>query len=290
MNKKLNLALPYFLISPYLIVYCIFILFPLLWVFYLSFTNYTPMTSADWVGLKNYKQLLNDTIFFGAFKNTIMFWLFTVIPGMALGLLAATLLNQKIKGVSIFRGLIYLPSVMSGVAVAMTWLWLYNPRGGPINQFLSLLNLQGKDWLKDIHTALPAIIVVGIWMSVGFSMLIYLAGLQGIPAQLYEAAKIDGASRYQQFRMITFPLLRPITFFLFIINTINSFQVFDIVYIMTGGGPANRTTTIVNQIVIAGFEDFNMGYASTLAIFLLFVVALFTFVNYILNPKESDLT
>ncbi len=289
MKSRWNTVLPYLMISPYVFIYLLFILVPLIWVFYMSFTDYNPMKAGVWVGLKNYRQLLNDQIFHAAFRNTMVYWLFTVIPSMALGLSAAIFLNLKTRGVSLFRALIYLPGVMSGVAVAMTWLWLYNPRGGPINGILQTFGITGADWLRNTSTALPAVIVVGIWMGIGYCMIIYLAGLQGIPEQLYEAADIDGASRGRQFISITVPLLKPITFFLFIICTINSFQVFDIVYVMTGGGPANRTNTIVNEIVSTGFRTFNMGYASTIAIFLLLITFLFTAVNYKMNSKQSDL-
>lgn len=290
MKGRLDKILPYLLISPYLIIYVVFILVPLVWVLFLSFTNYSAMNPGEWVGLENYRRMLADNTFFFALRNTGLYWIFTVIPGMAIGLIVANFLSLKLKATPLFRGLIYLPGVMSGVGVAMTWLWLYDPRNGPINKVLEILGITGRDWLSDPAFALPAIIIVGIWIGIGFSMIIYLAGLQGIPEQLYEAASIDGASNLRQFFIIKIPLLKPITFFLFIINTITSFQVFDIVYIMTNGGPANRTTTIVNEIVKRGFEDFAMGYASALAICLLVITLLFTVVNYWFNSKESDLS
>lgn len=289
MKSRWNIVLPYLLISPYLIIYVVFILVPLLWVLYLSFTNYSAMNPGEWVGLDNYKRMFSDNTFFIAIQNTGIYWIFTVIPGMIIGLIAANFLNLKLKASPLFLGLIYLPGVMSGVGVAMTWLWLYDPRNGPINKIVEFLGFAGKDWLMDPTFALPSIIIVGIWIGIGFSMIIYLAGLQGISEQLYEAASIDGASNIRQFFIIKIPLLKPITFFLFIINTITSFQVFDIVYIMTNGGPANRTTTIVNEIVKRGFEDYSMGYASTLAIFLLGITLCFTVINYWFNSRESDL-
>jgi multiple sugar transport system permease protein len=289
MKSRWRSALPYIMISPYLLVYAVFVFIPLLWVFYISFTSYTIMNPGEWIGLDNFQRILTDGIFHSALQNTGLYWIFTVIPSMIIGLIAASFLNTKIKGTSIFRAIIYLPGVMSGVAVAMTWLWIYDPRGGPVNLILNAIGFTGKDWLKDPNMALPAIILIGIWMGIGFSMIIYMAGLQGIPQELYEAASIDGASSIKQFLSITVPLLKPITFFLFIINTITSFQVFDIVYIMTGGGPANTTTTIVNEIVKTGFEKFDMGYASSMSICLLMITLLFTVINYWLNPKESDL-
>lgn len=287
-KSKWSVALPYLMISPYFLIYGIFILIPLGAVFYLSFTNYSIMNPGEWVGLENYRQLFKDPVFMIALKNTSLYWFFSVVPSMIIGLIVAVFLNTKIKAAPLFRGLIYLPGVLSGVAVAMTWKWLYSPNDGPINMILQVFGLSAKDWLKDPSLALPAVIVVGIWMGVGFSMIIYMAGLQGIPEQLYEASSIDGANKLKQFFKITIPLLKPMTLFLFIMNTITSFQVFDIIYVMTGGGPANRTTTIVNEIVTSGFEEYKMGYASALTIFLLGIVLIFTVINFALNSKSEQ--
>ncbi|WP_163537968.1 sugar ABC transporter permease [Gracilibacillus sp. YIM 98692] len=289
MKSKWNSIVPYILISPYAIIYLVFVLIPLIWVFYLSFTNQNIFSAGEWIGIGNYQKAFSDNAFLLSIRNTSFYWLFTVLPSMIIGLVLAVFMNTKIKLAPVFRAIIYLPAVMSGVAVSMTWIWLYSPIGGPIYSFLQSFGLSSKDLLKDPATALPAVIVVGIWISIGFSMIIYTAGLQGIPNELYEAASIDGATSIRKFFQITIPLLRPITFFIFIMTTIASFQVFDIVYVMTGGGPANRTTTIVNEIVRRGFEDFEMGYAATLAIFLLIIVFVFTLVNYIFTPKENDL-
>ncbi|MDF2964038.1 MAG: hypothetical protein K0S39_5773 [Paenibacillus sp.] len=289
MNIRWNRYLPYLLIFPNVSIYIVFVLIPVCWVLYLSFTNFTILDPGQWIGGKNYSRLFNDSIFLRALKNTFLYWLGTVIPTMAIGLILANLLNMKIRGVSIFRAAIYLPGVISSVAVAMAWLWLLEPRVGPVNYVLGLIGLPGANWLQDPNIALESIIIIGIWTGIGYAMIIYLAGLQGIPDHLYEAAEIDGASGVKQFFLITFPLLRPITFFLFITMTIRSFQVFDFVFILTSGGPANATTTIVNEIVKASFQEYRMGYASAIAIVLLLITLIITGINYSVGSKDNDM-
>ncbi|WP_186446191.1 carbohydrate ABC transporter permease [Paenibacillus cremeus] len=284
-----NRLLPYALIFPNVFIYTLFILVPVIWVFYLSFTNFTILNPGRWIGLSNYKVLLGDDTFHMALKNTLLYWLFTVIPTMAIGLVLASFLNTKISGLAAYRSFIYLPGVISSVAVCMTWLWLLDPRRGPINMLLESLKLHGRDWLHEPQTALYSVMIIGIWTGVGYAMIIFLAGLQGIPEHLYEAAMIDGASTLRQFVHITIPLLRPITFFLFITMTIRSFQVFDFVFILTNGGPANTSTTIVNEIVKSSFQDYRMGYASAIAIILLLITLIVTVVNYTVGSKASDI-
>lgn len=288
MNIRWNRMLPYVFIFPNLFIYVVFILVPVAWVLYLSFTNFTILNPGQWVGAKNYMTLLKDSIFHKALLNTLAYWICTVIPTMLAGLILANFLNMKIRGIALFRASIYLPGVISSVAVAMTWLWLLDPMAGPVNTVLNALGFRGGNWLVDTQTALGSIMVIGVWTGIGYAMIIYLAGLQGIPDHLYEAAEMDGASGVRQFVQITFPLLRPITFFLFITMTIRSFQVFDFVYILTNGGPANSTTTIVNEIVKASFQEYRMGYASSIAIVLLLITLLVTIVNYTVGSKESD--
>ncbi|TDF98835.1 carbohydrate ABC transporter permease [Paenibacillus piri] len=283
-----NRLLPYAMIFPNVLIYTLFILIPVLWVVYLSFTNFTILNPGRWIGLANYKVLLKDEIFHMALKNTILYWLFTVIPTMVIGLILAALLNLKLSAIAAYRAFIYLPGVISSVAVSMTWLWLLDPRHGPINLALEWMGLHGHDWLREPQTALPSIVIIGIWTGIGYAMILFLAGLQGIPDHLYEAAEIDGASSLRQFFHITVPLLRPVTFFLFITLTIRSFQVFDFVFILTNGGPANTSTTIVNEIVKASFQEYRMGYAAAISIVLLLITLVVTAINYTVGSKESD--
>jgi ABC-type sugar transport system permease subunit len=284
-----NRLLPYAFIFPNVFIYVLFILVPVVWVCYLSFTNFTILNPGRLIGLANYKLILKDDTFHMALRNTLLYWICTVIPTMAIGLILASLLNVRLTGLAAYRAFIYLPGVISSVAVSMTWLWLLDARSGPVNTVLEALKVHGHDWLHDPQTALSSIMIIGIWTGVGYAMIIFLAGLQGIPDHLYEAAKIDGATVIGQFVHITVPMLRPITFFLFITMTIRSFQVFDFVFILTNGGPANSSTTIVNEIVKSSFQDYRMGYASAIAIVLLLITLLVTAVNYTVGSKGSDI-
>ncbi|MBW7458913.1 sugar ABC transporter permease, partial [Paenibacillus sepulcri] len=196
------------------------------------------------------------------------------------------LLTMKLRGLAVFRALIYLPGVISSVAVAMTWLWLLDPLQGPVNRLLDVVGIGGQNWLQDPHTSLGSVIVIGIWTGMGYAMIVFLAGIQGIPETLYEAAGLDGASGIKKFWFITLPLLKPMTLFLFITATIRSFQVFDLVYILTGGGPANSSTTIVTQIVGASFQEYRMGYASAMAVFLLAATLAITLIQYGIGSRN----
>ncbi|MEK5163722.1 sugar ABC transporter permease [Paenibacillus sp. FSL R5-0527] len=279
---------PYLLILPNVLIYFIFIFVPLLCVVYLSFTNYSILSPGHWVGLSNYARMLEDQLFMGAVKNTFVFWIVSVLPQMALGLVLAVLLNSKIKGLSFFRAGLYLPSVISGVAVSMTWLYLYDFQSGPFNAVLKGLHLNPINWLGDAQYALMSISILGIWVGTGYALIVYLAGLQSISQELYEAAGIDGASKLRIFFRITVPLLNPMTFFIFVTATIRSFQVFDYVYVMTKGGPLNTTNTIVNSIVDTSFAQYEMGYASALSIFLLVITLVITLINYRVGTKTLD--
>jgi ABC-type sugar transport system permease subunit len=192
---------------------------------------------------------------------------------MGIGLGLALLLNQKLRGLGFYRTVYYIPVVTSMVAVAMIWIQLFDPLYGVISTSLEAIGLKGVDWLGDPNLAMPSIIAVSVWKVIGWNMLIYLAGLQGIPEYLKEAAAIDGATRWQTLGRVILPLLAPTTFFIFVTSFIGAFQVFDQVYVMTGGGPANATTTLVQQIYNSAFRNFNMGYAAALS-FVLFAIIL----------------
>ncbi|RXZ78382.1 sugar ABC transporter permease [Paenibacillaceae bacterium] len=287
MNRGWNRVVPYLLVLPNVLIFAVFVLFPVLWIIYLSFTDYTMLKPPAWTGSKNYSRLLHDSIFHKAVLNTVWYWLCTVVPSMLIGLVLAALLTMQLRLVAVFRAMIYLPGVLSSVAVAMTWLWLLDAQQGPVNRVLAVLGFAGKNWLRDPNTSLPSIIVIGIWTGLGFAMIVLLAGIQGISESLYEAAALDGATGLQKFRFITVPLLKPMLLFLFITATIRSFQVFDLVYILTGGGPANSSTTIVTQIVGASFQEYRMGYASSMAVFLLGITMTITLLQYWLGSRNQ---
>ena len=223
------------------------------------------LTAPQFVGLGNFQRLLKDDNFWRALLNTIYF-IVTYIPlVMIFAMAVAVVLNQKLKGIVFFRAAFFIPVVSAWVAVALMWRWIFNPQFGIFNYLLSLIGITGPAWLFDPQWAMPAIVIASVWKDIGFVMIMLLAGLQGIPEVYYEAASIDGSNRWQQFRNITFPLLSPTIFFALIISLINSFQVFDQVWIMTEGGPAGATTVLVEQVVKNAFSYSRMGYASAIS-------------------------
>ncbi|MGO4497961.1 carbohydrate ABC transporter permease [Paenibacillus sp. 2RAB27] len=269
----------YVLIAPFYFFLLIFVLVPILMNIYLSFTNY-DMNSMDFIGFKNYKILWGDKFFWISLKNTFIYTFFTLIFTLGLGLIFASLLNNKLIGLSFFRTGFFTPHVTSMVAVSMIWLWIYEPSRGIANSVLGFFHIAGKQWLYDPNWAMVALIIMGIWKFVGYNMVIYLAGLQGVPRDLYEAASVDGASTLQKFFRITVPMLKPITFFLLITGLINNFNVFEQIKILTNGGPMNSTTTIVHQIYNRAFGEFQLGYSSAMATVLLGIIAVITIVNF----------
>jgi multiple sugar transport system permease protein len=263
----------YLFIAPAMVIFFVFTLLPVAIALYLSLTNYDVFTRIDWVGLGNYQDVFDDEFFWRALINTTTYTAWTIPLSMAIGLGLALLLNQKLRGLGIYRTIYYVPVVTSMVAVAMIWIQLFDPLYGVLSNALEAIGIKGIDWLGDPNLAMPSVIVVSVWKVIGWNMLIYLAGLQGIPDYLKEAAAIDGANRWQSFFKITLPLLQPTTFFIFVTSLIGAFQVFDQVYVMTGGGPANATTTLVHQIYNAAFKALDMGYAAAMS-FVLFGIIL----------------
>jgi multiple sugar transport system permease protein len=256
-----------------MVIFFVFTLLPVAIALYLSLTNYDVFTRIDWVGITNYQDVFDDEFFWRALVNTTTYTAWTIPLSMAIGLGLALLLNQKLRGLGIYRTIYYVPVVTSMVAVAMIWIQLFDPLYGVISNSLESIGIKGVDWLGDPNLAMPSVIVVSVWKVIGWNMLIYLAGLQGIPDYLKEAAAIDGANPWQSFFKITLPLLQPTTFFIFVTSLIGAFQVFDQVYVMTGGGPANATTTLVHQIYNAAFKALDMGYAAAMS-FVLFGIIL----------------
>ena len=277
------------MVLPTYLVYFLFIFVPVVMTIWLGFTNNDLFSRSEFVGLANFVRLFGDVVFRKALQNTAIYSLGTIIPQIVLALLLANSLNQRIPGRNTLRLAFYLPYVVSMVSVSMLWLWIYEPATGVLNQTLRSLGLPAMRWLYDQHLALPSLIVMGVWKMTGYNMVIYLAGLQQIPAHLYEAADIDGASALSKFVRITVPLVQPTTFFLFVINTIQSFSVFEQVNIMTEGGPNNATTTIVHQLYTRGFEEFQMGYAASMGVFLLALIFVLTVLNFRYGRQGYDL-
>jgi len=261
---------------PSLLGLLVFKLIPIISSLGLTLFEWDLLTPPEFVGLGNFERLIKDRDFLSALQHTLTFIIGYIPLVMALGLGVAVALNQRIRGKTAFRTLFYLPVVSSWVAVALLWKWIFNPRFGLVNFGLSLLGIDGPGWLFDPNWAMPAIILTSVWKDIGFVMIMFLAGLQGIPEVYYEAASIDGATSWQRFWRITLPLLSPTTFFALVITLINSFQLFDQVWIMTGGGPAGATSVVVEQIVNNAFRYSRMGYAATLSWALFALVFLIT--------------
>ncbi len=261
----------YLFISPWLIGLIVFTAGPIIAAMALSLTDYSVIMDTEFVGLRNYVEMFSlDQLFWTSLGNTVYYTLLSVPLSMLTALCLALLLNQKVKGMAVFRTIFYLPSIVPVVAMAIIWIWMLQPRFGLVNLFLGLFGIRGPEWLGDPRWSKPALILMSLWGS-GGSMIIYLAGLQGIPQQLYEAAELDGANVFQRFAHITLPMLTPTLFFTLIMGIIGSFQTFTQAYIMTGGGPVNSTLFYVLYLYRQAFEYFRMGYASAMA-WVLFVV------------------
>jgi multiple sugar transport system permease protein len=262
----------YLFIGLWLIGFILFTGGPILASLAFSFTNWTGLTTVEWVGFQNFTDLLQDKLFWTAARNTFLYSFGAVTLGTAGALFVAILLNQKLPGTTFLRVIYYMPSIASGVAVSILWLWLFNPQVGLVNYMLSLLGIKGPAWLASQQWALPALIIKSLW-AIGANMIILLAGLQAIPQSLYEAAKIDGASQWREFRSVTLPMLSPVLFFVLVISTISSFQILTDVLVMTQGGPGTATFVFVYYIYQSAFQYLKMGYASALA-WILFAIIL----------------
>jgi multiple sugar transport system permease protein len=253
---------------------------------YLSFQDWDAIrNSGTPVGLDNYRAVFHDTAWWAAMGHTAYFTFGTMIPAMAIGLGLASLLNSKIRGLSLFRTAFYLPAITPLVIATLLWKWVYNGDYGLANYYLTKFHLIDKplQFLSSTTLAMPAIIVMQVWLSVGFNMVVYLAGLQGIPAELYEAAEVDGANAWQRMRRITLPLLLPTTVFLAVFQTILGMQTFDQIFVMTNGGPPGPggvTTTVTYYIWLNAFRYFRMGYASALAWTLFAVIFILSLVQF----------
>ena len=260
--------------------FLLFELGPLLTSLYLSFTKFDVLTTPKWVGLKNWdKMLFNDPLVWHSLKITAIYSVGAVSLGLVLGLGLALLLNQDVRGLSYYRTVFYTPAVVSGAAVAMMWLLLLNPQAGVINRILAMVGIEGPAWLFDRQWALPAFILMSLW-GVGGGMVLYLAALQGVPSELYDAAMIDGAGALPKLWFITLPMISPVIFFSLVMGIIGSFQVFTSAYIMTKGGPANATYFFVLGIYLNAFEFLKMGYASALAWMLSMIILVLTFIAF----------
>jgi len=269
----------YMFVLPSLLFLLVFVVYPIAGALYFSFHKYTLIEPPVWLGPDHYINLLDDKRFVKAIGNTFMFALMTVPIGTALSLLLAMAVNRAMRGVMFFRAAYYMPVVTSFVAVSFIWLWIFEPQFGILNDLFEMVGLPRLHWLRDPSTALLSIAILSIWKNVGYNMVIYLAGLQGIPEHLYEAALVDGANAWQRFWGITFPLLSPTTFFVFVVYFIGALQMFVQAWILTTGGPLDSTLTVVYLIYLNGFEYLKMGYAAAMSMVLFAIIAVVTYIN-----------
>lgn len=274
------------LILPAIALMAVFQIYPMISGFAMSLTNWDGFSEKAFVGFDNYASALKDTNLRTALLNTLVYTLGTVPATVILALIFATLMNQKIRGVTVFRALYYLPTITSGVAVAMVWKWIFNTDYGLLNTTLYRMGIKTMTpWLNSSDYAMLSVCIMSIWKGLGNNIIIILAGLQSIPNTLYEAAEMDGANGLKRFRYITVPMVSPTLFLVMIMTTIGSFQVFDIVMTMTKGGPGNSTLVAVYYIYRTAFENFKMGYASAMAFILFAIIMLVTVLQWLVKNK-----
>jgi ABC-type sugar transport system permease subunit len=271
-RRRLALAGAVFVL-PSMVLFVAFLAIPLIYSLIISFSEWSMMRGMTWIGLENYQKLLRDEIFFRSLRNTAVFTILFVPLVTFLSLGSAALLNQKIGGKSLFKALIFIPVITPSIVVGVVWTYVFQPELGLLNNLLRMLNLPTSLWLGSQEVALPALVIVTLWQRFGWFMILFLAGLQDIPIEVKEAAAIDGASPWQSFWQVTVPLLRPTVVLVTILAAISAFQVFDLIFIMTEGGPAYATQTLSYYIYTQAFRSFDMGYAAAMS-YVLFAILL----------------
>jgi multiple sugar transport system permease protein len=279
---KRDWAWGYLFIAPQMLGLLAFALFPTVAVLVLSFSQWDLIHAIQGVGLANYAAEVSDPVFWHAVVNTIYYAGVSIPLTLAVALLGALALNRKMALRGWYRAIFFTPVITPVVAVALVWTWLFNPAYGLINVLLGEIGIAGPPWLDSLQWAMPSIILVSVWRNFGYSLVIFLAGLQGVPAHLYEAAQVDGAGRWHQFRHVTLPMLSPTTFFLLVTAVISSFQVFDQIFVMTSGqaGPADATRVIVFHIYELAFRLFQFGQASAVTVLLFLVILAVTLLQF----------
>jgi multiple sugar transport system permease protein len=272
-------ALPF--LAPTIFGFFVFIAGPVVAALILSFTKWDLLTPPKWIGFENYRQMFFDLpLFWKTVANTFYYTILYIAPGVILPLVVAIFMNQKARAISIYRSVFFLPVVTSTVAVALVWYWLYNPEFGVINFLLDLVGVKGPLWLADPRTAMLSIVIMSVWKGLGYTMVIYLAGLQGVPQELYEASAIDGAGRWGRHLYVTLPLLTPTVFFVIVTTVMGSLQVFEQTYMLTSGGPAYSTTTLSWYIYVQAFQWLHMGFGCALAYVLFFIIMVLTLIQF----------
>jgi multiple sugar transport system permease protein len=285
-KKKYFSIAPLLFILPAIVPLLIFWIYPMGRSLFISFTDWDYVSPEyQFVGFSNYTDLLTDPTFYSVLLNTFVFSMGVVIPCVAGGLLLALLVSGKSKGMGIYRTLIFSPWVTPTVAISIVWSWIYEPKVGFANWVLNLIHLPGLEWTSSTTWAMPAVIIVSIWKGVGWSMIFYLNALKKVPVSLYEAASLDGASKWRQFVHITIPIISPTTLFLVVITSIDALQAYDQIQVLTQGGPAGSTRTMLYFYYQTAFEEFNMGKATATAILLVLITAVFSFLQFLLSKR-----
>jgi len=269
----------YLFLAPYLLLFGVFTLAPAAAGVAISFTHWDILGTPTFAGLSNFQQIFADSQFIQALGNTFYYLVLTAVPLVVLGLALALLLNQRLRGRAVARTVVYLPQVVMISAVGLLWQWIYDQNYGPLNYYLGKLGIPAIGWLDNVNAAMPALALTTLWWTVGTNAVIYLAGLQDIPDDLYEAARIDGAGRWALFRYITVPLLQRVNAFVIPLTVIASWRVFGQSYVMTGGGPQGRTFVVVQYIYQTAFQNFQMGPAAAASVVLLLITLAFTIVQ-----------
>lgn len=279
----------YCFIAPFLIFFSIFVVRAVVLATRMSFYEWKILPPTQiYIGFANFIELFNDEVWWVALQNTIVFTILTVVGTTIIALIAALALTQPVKGKGFFQVLLYTPSLLSVGAVGLIWTWLLNTQFGVINYLLSFVHLGPYNWLGDPHLVVPALSLTTIWWGFGFPMLIFIAGLGGIPDQLYEAARIDGASGYQIFFNITLPLLRPTILFVTVTGVISHFQVYGQPFIMTGGGPGRSSYTVILYLYEIAWRSFRMGYGAAVAVAIAVIMAVMTSVQFIFFNQRVE--
>jgi multiple sugar transport system permease protein len=285
--KKWGEPQAYLYVLPALIPYAVFWLAPMAYVVYLSFMDWDFMNPVKaFVGLENYAKLFTDKKFYSALRTSLLFALGNVIPCLIGGMLMALLLHSKLKGLAIYRTLIFLPWVTPMVAVSIVWAWIFEPRVGLANAILKFFGFGGLEWTQSPDTALLAVLIVTVWKGLGWTMVFYLVALQNIPEFLYEAAMLEGANKVQQLIKITLPLISPTTFFLFLVTTIDSVQAYDQINVLTQGGPAGATRTLLYLYYESAFQRFNVGEASSVAVVMIVLLAIISSLSMYVSRRR----
>lgn len=283
-----NALIGWTFILPNFVGFAILTLVPVIALFYLAFTSWNAFGTAPWVGLDNFTRLFGDSSFYTSLRNTLYYTVFHIPLTLAASLGLALLLNRKLRGVAFFRTAAFFPYITSIVAIAVVWNMLFSPEYGPINQLLMAIGIDNPPgWTTSADWSMPAVIIVGTWREMGYYMLLFLAGLQTIPPELYEAARMDGAGPWQRFRNVTMPSLRPTTFFVTVMLTIGSFKVFDLILVMTNGGPGQSTLVLSQFIYQKGFVENQFGYASAISIVLFLICISVTVVQFVVNKRRN---